>query len=167
MTPNLIRRAAELSPCGTYRYTLTREWAPAARPRMLFVMLNPSTADHEQDDPTIRRCMGFARREGCGSLEVVNCFAYRSPRPFDLYAAGVFGADIVGPENRRHVRLAVMRADIVVCAWGAHGVHLSPVPVLVAEADRWCLGVTKSGAPKHPLYLRADAPLIRWPVEIP
>lgn len=78
--------AAGLSPCGLYRFWLTRCWAPA-KPCALFIMLNPSTADHEQDDATIRKCIGFARRWGMGSIRVANLFAYRATKPDDLKRA--------------------------------------------------------------------------------
>lgn len=150
-----------MSDCGLYRYALTRTWADG--PWALFVMLNPSTADAMQDDPTIRRCVAFAKREGCGSLEVVNCYAWRATDPTALREQP--GRDIVGPQNRQAVRAGVARASLVICAWGAHPVGSSPVPTIVAEADRWCLGVTKDGSPRHPLYVRGDAPLVRWPAD--
>jgi len=154
-------KAALLSACGRYRYSLTRSWSGG--PCMLFVMFNPSTADALRDDPTIRRCVSFAMRENYGSMEVVNCFAFRSPTPDALRMQTI---DTVGPDNRATVRAACQRAGIVVCAWGAHPVGTSPVPTIVAEAERWCLGVTRDGSPRHPLYVRGDAPLIRWPTEV-
>ena len=154
-------RTAAFSDCGLYRYSLTRRWADG--PRALFVMLNPSTADATADDPTIRRCISFARREGCGAIEVVNCYALRSTSPAALRMSAI---DIVGPHNRQAVEAALQYAARVICAWGAHPVESSPVPALLAEADRWCLGVTADGSPRHPLYVRADAPLLRWPVEV-
>jgi hypothetical protein len=132
---------------------------------MLFVMLNPSTADALVDDPTIRRCIGFAQREGMGALEVVNVFAFKATDPKAMFGAG---RDIVGPDNREHARWAVAQASRVVVAWGAHPVGSSPIPAVIAHANRWCLGVTKDGSPRHPLYVRADQPLIPWPApEVP
>src|SRR5262249_14212908 len=90
-----VRRAAVISDCGRYRYSLTRRWGDAAEPRALFVMLNPSTADAEQDDPTIRRCIGFAKAWGMGSLEVVNLYALRATDPAALLSA----PDPIGPKN--------------------------------------------------------------------
>lgn len=161
-----LDKSAILSPCGTYRYSLTRRWSSGNRVA-LFVMFNPSTADADTDDPTIRRCVAFARREGCDALEVVNCFAIRSPDPVLVRKWASQWIDIVGPGNREHVRRAVLRASLVVCAWGSHAVNTSPVPTIVAEADRWCLGTTKDGSPRHPLYVRADEPLTPWPRSVP
>lgn len=160
-----IRRDAVLSACGTYRYSLTREWSGG--PRMLFVMLNPSTADASVDDPTIRRCISFARREGMGAIDVVNVFAFRTTSPKVLFSAG---CNIVGPDNQEHVRRALARASRVVVAWGAHPVSASPIPAVIAGANqwRWCLGTTRDGSPRHPLYVRDDQPLVLWPVsEVP
>ncbi|MEC9374624.1 MAG: DUF1643 domain-containing protein, partial [Planctomycetota bacterium] len=117
-----MRRTALFDPTGRYRYRLTRRFpdAPADGPAACFVMLNPSTADAERDDPTIRRCIGFARGWGCATLDVVNLFAFRATRPADLRAA----EDPVGPCNQRHVRAAIRRADMVIFAWGDHGALL-------------------------------------------
>jgi hypothetical protein len=105
---------ADLSPCGTYRYLLGRRVGEGDR-TALFMMLNPSTADATEDDPTIRRCTGFARREGCGVLEVVNLFAYRATDPAELRTA----PDPVGPANDHHIKAALGRVALVVVAWGA------------------------------------------------
>lgn len=153
-------KSAVISDCGTYRYRLSRSWA--AGPRMLFVMLNPSTADASIDDPTIRRCIGFAKRQGCGFLQVVNLFAYRATDPDALLNCPV---DPVGPENYRHIKAATEEATYVVAAWGAHK-SATPAAVSIlpprASLIALCLGRTKSGAPRHPLYVRGDAPLISW-----
>ena len=165
-------RSATLSPCGAYRYTLTREWDPSL-PRALFVMLNPSTADAEVDDPTIRRCIGFARRDGFGSIEVVNLFAFRATDPRELWRAGMGWVSIVGPDNDRHVSEAVKRAVQHVAAWGAdppgarsRGLHhwraLWTSDITRRAGGLHCLGVTKDGRPRHPLYVRGDASLIPW-----
>lgn len=148
---------AVISRCGLYRYHLTRKWGRG--PYALLIMLNPSTADAMQDDPTIRRCISFAKREGCGALVVVNLFAFRSPSPADMKAAD----DPVGPENDRYIRSAVAGAKgPIIAAWGAHGSYRGrdkAVRALV-DAPMVCLGLTKAGAPRHPLYVRGDAPLI-------
>lgn len=149
---------AIISACGLYRYRLSRYWSTGKT--AVFVMLNPSTADATQDDPTIRRCIGFARREGCGGLVVVNLFAFRATSPDDMKAA----ADPVGPENDAHIRAVTSAADgPVIAAWGAHGSHggrAAHVRGLIG-APLWCLSKTKAGAPGHPLYIKGDAPLIR------
>lgn len=96
---------------GPYRYTLTRVWEEE-RPRVCFVMLNPSTADASQEDPTIRRCLSFARSWGYGSLEVVNLFAWRATKPTDIFSA----PSPVGEENDHHLALAFARAERIIAA---------------------------------------------------
>lgn len=133
--------------------------------RCVFVMLNPSTADGNEDDPTIRRCVNFAKQWGFDRLEVVNLFAYRATDPKQMLAVSP-DIDPVGFENQAAVREALDHAGLIVCAWGAHGGHLGQDETMLGwiEADNWCdapvvaLGLTKDGHPRHPLYLRADAP---------
>lgn len=155
-----VLAGAVLSPCGTYRYTLDRVW-DASRPTALFIMLNPSTADASEGDPTIRRCRSFATREGCGALTVVNLFALRSTDPGTLSTH----PDPVGPQNDMHIALAIDRQPaVVIAAWGAHPFArhrmVQVADVLAAHGGRLeCLGKTKGGDPRHPLYVRGDAPL--------
>ena len=151
--------SATISACGTYRYTLDRWWGNDGV-SAVFVMLNPSTADADQDDPTIRRCLGFARAWQCDYLTVVNLFALRSTDPAALLAH----PDPIGPENDDAIMKAVACADYVVAAWGVHGsIRGRGVAVrqLILKPLR-CLGLTKSGHPRHPLYVRADQPLIDY-----
>jgi hypothetical protein len=125
-------------------------------------MLNPSTADATQDDPTIRRCRGFAESWGHAGVTVANLYAYRATKPNDLW----YTTDPIGPENDDHLyRLMKMYVDVV-CAWGTNA---KPERVAAfVELSRkagvrlWCLGTTKSGAPRHPLYVKADQPLVEW-----
>ncbi|HEY8214268.1 MAG TPA: DUF1643 domain-containing protein [Methylocystis sp.] len=160
-----MERAAEISKCGAYRYRLTRRWGDA--PPLPFVMLNPSNANAIDDDPTIRRCIGFARREGWGGLIVANLYALRSPSPEALWSAG----DPIGPKNRRTlVSLAAQAFDQsapIVCAWGALARQDQIDEAIrmfeAAGARLACLGRTRNGAPRHPLYVRADQPLERFP----
>lgn len=164
---------ANISDCGTYRYVLWREIPGGPRTRRcLFVMLNPSTADAAQDDPTIRRCIGFAKREGCSAITVVNLFAYRATDPRELVAARARGIDIVGPRNREMVEMQLgfyhernpHRLGPIVAAWGANRPGISSdIANLVAAAGAVCLGMNKDGSPKHPLYVRADQSLLSWP----
>ena len=146
--------SAQISPCGLYRYTLTRSWGDALP--LTFVMLNPSTADAAIDDPTIRRCIAFARRDGFGGIRVLNLFAYRSPYPSELVRV----ADPVGPDNDRHLATA---CGTIVAAWGAverYGEkRIRTVAQLLSGKDVRCLGTTKSGQPRHPLYVKGDSPL--------
>ena len=154
-----LDQSAVLSPCGLYRYSLTRRWSHGDK-SALFVMLNPSTADADVDDPTIRRCVAFAKHGGCAALEVVNCFAIRSPDPVIVRKWASQGIDIVGPDNEHHVQGALFRIPLVIAAWGAHDVSRSPIPGRLVRT--MCLGTTKNGSPRHPLFVRADAPLVRW-----
>jgi len=158
---------ADLSRCGRYRYALGRRWGAGAE--ALFVLLNPSTADAAADDPTLRRCMGFARREGCGASRTVNLFAWRATAPRDLATAESAGEDIVGHRNARALGAALAECDgPVVVGWGAHATAVPRAVALARTAavqgrTLLCLGVTKAGQPRHPLYLRADAVLRPWP----
>ena len=136
---------------GRYRYRLGRRWADGG-PAIAFVMLNPSTADAERDDPTIRRCAGFARAWGFAGMEVVNLFALRATDPARLRRA----RDPVGPGNDRHIAAAAGGADVVLLAWGNCGALRGrdrQVVALLAGLRPACLGVTQSGQPRHPLYL--------------
>ena len=157
---------------GLFRFSLWRQWGPGRQ--MTFVMLNPSTADGLLDDPTLRRCIRFAKREGCDSVEVVNLYPFRTHKPKYLLQAEADGIDISGGAlGRRPVQRAVDRVashgDVLVAAWGAHPIAKTggnrAVVTLAASRGTpvWCFGVTKDGSPKHPLYLPADSPLIAWP----
>jgi hypothetical protein len=154
--------SARFSECGRFRYLLTREFGGEST--CLFVMLNPSTADAERDDPTIRRCVGFARREGFGRLEVVNLFAFRSTSPSVLFAA----SDPVGGNNDREVSSALERADLVVVAWGNNADfdtgRVEAVRGLIERSGvpMKCFGLTAKGQPRHPLYVRANAELVEF-----
>jgi hypothetical protein len=153
-----IHKDAYLSACGLYRYWLSRRWNDG--PLLPFVMFNPSTADASVDDPTIRRCMGFARREDYAGIWVINLHAFRATSPVDLRRA----LDPFGPEN---ADICIKTFDDardagvpIICAWGAlvadFGVEK---PFLESSARRrarlLCLGKTKSGKPRHPLYVPA------------
>lgn len=155
MTTQLWTHAdAVLSDCGQYRYVLSRAW-DLTKDQLCFCMLNPSTADALQDDPTIRRCLGFAHQWGYGSLVVVNLFAFRATSPTDLQHA----SHPVGPVNDKAILEAVEYADTVIAAWGVHGQYLNrdaAVMELLRDHDVYYLGCTQDGSPKHPLYLRRD-----------
>lgn len=162
---NLLRKTADISECGAYRYRLTRHWNDSAA-AMPFVMLNPSTANADVDDPTIRRCMSFARRECAGGIIVVNLWALRATDPMKI-ELHPFPA---GPHNVGALdEVAALSATTgvpIVCAWGAN----SPIRGLGAArrflnqgAHLCCLGKTKAGHPRHPLYVRGDQPLEAFP----
>jgi hypothetical protein len=147
---------AEFSDCGTYRYALWRTWN-AIQPGVLFVGLNPSTADATTDDPTIRRCIGFAKRWGYGGITMANVFAYRATDPREMTVLAEKRA--IGPENDAHLASLAESASFVVAAWGAHlrGRAEREAEVLrLLGDDVWCLGRTVDGHPRHPLYIRGD-----------
>lgn len=149
-----LESSAVLSPCARYRYLLRRQLRPVGTEVCLFVMVNPSTADAAVDDPTIRRCAGFARAWGFDWLHVVNLFAWRATDPRALRAAH----DPVGPENDAYLQAEVAQADMVVCAWGRHGDYLGrrqAVREALARRQVHVLGQNADGSPKHPLYMPA------------
>lgn len=157
-------KEASISSCGTWRYRLTRYWGPGLM--LPFVMLNPSTADAEIDDPTIRRCMSFARREGMGGIVVANLYALRATYPKSL----ALHPDPDGPGNLMHLETIALEAASdgvpIVCAWGAHrGDQGKYVADLLRRQGALlaCLGKTKDGHPRHPLYVRADQALEAFP----
>lgn len=151
-----MHKDAIISECGHYRYLLQRSW-DAQRQAVCFIMLNPSTADAEQDDPTIRRCLGFAKSWGFGQLEVVNLFAVRATDPAVLKKAG----DLVGSDNDEQILNSARVCSLVVCAWGNHGkTRGRSAAVLKLLKDNQitphALRVSKTGEPAHPLYLKGD-----------
>jgi len=144
---------AVYSPCEGYRYTLTRTWEPGGR-RVLFVMLNPSTATEVQNDPTVERCERRARALGYGAFRVCNIFGWRATDPRAMRAQ----ADPVGPANDAAIAESAHWADTIVCAWGTHGAHQgrgAQVESLLRATGKplWHLGLSKDGHPKHPLYI--------------
>jgi hypothetical protein len=159
-----VARSASFSADRRYRYALARAWNPDA-PRAIFVGLNPSTADEREDDPTIRRCVGYARLWRCGSMTIVNLFAFCSTDPKGLGRV----ADPIGPENAARLRSYLDGAApaIVVAAWGRipSAVRSLAQPT-IAELERRrgirVLGLNLDGSPKHPLYLAYDRPLTTW-----
>ncbi len=162
---------AETSPCGLYRYRLTRTW-DAAAPAVVFVMLNPSTADSKDDDPTIRRCMSLVRQWGYARLDVVNLFAFRATNPkelFDDYYKHQRPDDIVGPENDKYIVETAIHCSRVIAAWGVHGGQSPRAREVLELLDGYlirCLGTTKDGFPRHPLYIKdRTSPVPYYPEE--
>lgn len=160
-TPSATRRSALLSADRAYRYWLTRAWRDDAA-AMVVVGLNPSRADEDADDHTVRRLMGFADREGCGSLTVVNLFALRSTDPAVLARV----RDPIGPDNDTHLADALTSGALVLAAWGAGGAlrgRGGAVTAMIRDlrVRAWCLGRTATGQPRHPLYLPRTTPLQR------
>lgn len=165
-----VKKMAVISGCGTYRYRLTRCWDPRL-PELRWVMLNPSTADADIDDPTVRKCIGFGKRLGYGSIQIVNVFAVRSTDPREIMDAD----DPVGPLNGSFLADAIFPP--VIFAWGGN----VPKSIIADEAIATvkgfvtvlkevnpdavvhCLGKTKDGSPRHPLMLAYSTELQPWP----
>jgi hypothetical protein len=159
-TPHTFKHAI-LSPCERYRYSLIRDWSGGGgRGQVCFVGLNPSTADADQDDPTIRRCVGFAKSWGFDSLRMVNLFAFRSTKPGVLASV----RDPVGPDNDQHLRLAEQMCGLVVAAWGASvgGLLDRDTEVVRMFQSMSVLRLTKHNHPSHPLYLPANLTPTLW-----
>jgi hypothetical protein len=144
---------ARFSDDRIYRYELSRDVAPLDGDGILVVIgLNPSTADELRDDPTIRRCIGFARRWGFARLEMLNLYGYRATDPREL----VGHRDPIGPDNDIAIDRVVQCADMVLVAWGARADPTRADAVAARLTDPFCLGLTVCGEPRHPLYVRAD-----------
>jgi hypothetical protein len=168
---------AVISPCGLYRYTLSRSFAGQLevekKPRMaLWVMLNSSRADADKNDPTIRRCAWFSERDGFDGFYAGNLYAFRSPNPDDLRDSMEAGIDPIGPDNDEHLRTMASWSDAIICAWGAHPMATEKrvrdvVEILRGYRELQCLGLTASGAPRHPLYVKGDAPLTLFKARSP
>lgn len=159
--PAAAKREAVISECGKYRYLLLRTWDHTL-PRCLYVMLNPSTADADIDDPTIRSCIRLAKEKGFGGLAVVNLYAWRATDPKNLPAKQ---SEAMGSSNLRAIETAVSQCTTVICAWGAHPYAARNVAgaldiIRLYQHTPYCFGVTQSGAPKHPLYIKSGTPLI-------
>lgn len=160
-----MKGSAHISPCEVYRYNLVRVWDESL-PRLCFVLLNPSTADAQLDDATLRRGISFAKAWGYGSVEFVNLYAFRATDP-DVLRCAAETMDIIGPENDAWITEAAKRAKTVVLAWGANKVLPVRPGVVIALLKScghklWCLGKTQMGYPKHPLRLAKTTPLESW-----
>lgn len=170
--PDGGEQGALLSEDGEYRYRLWRTLTDPDQATfgddeyrtLAFVLLNPSTADATTDDNTLRRCVGFAERWGYDVVELANLFAYRTSEPNELETVD----DPFGPENWHHLSEACRGADRVVVGWGAYDIAstlgLSYVARVIhlTGGEVYCLGETKEGHPRHPLYIPADRDPERW-----
>ena len=145
-------KAADFSPCRDYRYTLWRWW-DQEKPYVMFIGLNPSTADEIEDDPTIRRCINFAKSWGYGGFCMTNLFALRATDPKNMINHSV----PIGQSNDMWITDIASDAGIISAAWGTNGNHLNRDKDVLELLDKmYCLGKTKDGFPKHPLYIKAD-----------
>jgi hypothetical protein len=160
-SPDGLDTGAIFSPCRTWRYLLWRRW-DREKPICAFIGLNPSTADETKDDPTVRRCVNYAKAWGYGALWMLNAYAFRATDPRVMKAAN--GA--IGPQTDAYLREAAVSAGLVVAAWGTHcaGSRQDEIRTMFAGMGKplYLLGQTKGGHPRHPLYLRADLQPVRW-----
>ena len=154
----LVNKNATFSDCRKYRYALSRTWN-GKKKTILFIGLNPSTADEKIDDPTIRRCINYAQNWGYGSLLMVNLFAYRATMPSELKNV----KNPIGNDNDLHIIELSKKADIAVAAWGNEGTLLNrDKEVKKILPNLMCLKINKSGQPSHPLYQKKDLKLIKY-----
>ena len=154
----LVNKNATFSDCRKYRYGLSRTWN-GKKKTILFIGLNPSTADEKIDDPTIRRCINYAQNWGYGSLLMVNLFAYRTTIPSELKNV----KNPIGNDNDLHIIELSKKADIAVAAWGNEGTLLNrDKEVKKILPNLMCLKINKSGQPAHPLYQKKDLKLIKY-----
>ncbi len=153
-----IKKSAVFSPCRKYRYSLTRSWN-SAEGYVLFIGLNPSIADEIIDDPTLIRCINFAKDWGYGGLIMVNLFAYMSTHPKDLKKAKL----PIGKNNNKHILKNHQKSQLTIAAWGNDGHFLKrDKEVLEIINNPMCLNINKSGQPAHPLYQKKDQELINF-----
>ena len=149
---------ATISSDGLYRYELGREWSNDVP--LVWCMLNPSTADENVDDPTIRRCISFAKTWGYGGIYVVNLMVFRATYPKQCLEA-IYP---IGPANRLYLQTAAQIGHKVMCAWGTK----APPEIVrqgleaMSAAELFCLGTTKDGHPRHPLYVKGNQPPEGW-----
>ena len=155
---SFINKTANFSSCRKYRYSLSRIWDKKKK-CVLFIGLNPSTADEEADDPTVRRCFNYAKKWGYGGFIMVNLFAYRTTFPSNLKKVKY----PVGKDNDKYIMTLSKKADITVAAWGNNGILYSrDKKILSLLPNLMCLKVNKSGQPAHPLYLKKDLKLTKF-----
>lgn len=160
-----VIKTATIDETGQYRYQLGRCWVHSHPLLLVVVMLNPSTADADQDDRTVKRCVEFAKSWGYGAIRVVNLFALRATDPRELKEH----PDPVGPDNDRYLRRATT-GEQVLCAWGNHGslfgraLQVLEMMKTQSTSEFWRFAVTSKGMPKHPLYVRKDTVPEIWQI---
>lgn len=158
------RKSAQLSEDGVYRYSLERWWDDARPDSLAVIGLNPSTADANVDDPTIRRCVDFADQLGFGGLVMLNVYAFRATDPKVML--GATARDTIGPDNDRILMSYLAAMPWAVCAWTDHVSIARRDDLLAMFTGVGCeprvFGLTKNGAPRHPLYLPRGAVPVRW-----
>lgn len=159
-----MHKGAILSSCKKHRLQLWREW-DFNLPKVLFIMLNPSTADHEQDDPTLRRCIDFAKQWGYGGLYIGNLYSLRAADPKTLVKVSKFNHR----DNHKHIVSIAQQCQLVVCAWGNYPIIKklgTPLNILKQLNQKLhCIDLSKTGTPKHPLYLKKSLTPIPFVLE--
>jgi len=156
----MYNKGAVLSKNRLYRYVLWREW-DVKKESCVFIALNPSTADENEDDPTLRRCVKFAKDWGFGKCIIVNLFAYRATNPNELKNQD----KPIGYKNNHHIKTQAANAGMVVTAWGNHGSFLKrdeKVKKLLRSIPLKCFKLTAKGQPAHPLYQPKEISLIDY-----
>ena len=147
-----LKSGAIFSSCRKYRYALWRNW-DETKPCVMIIGLNPSTADEKENDPTIVRCINFAKSWGYGGVCMANLFAFRATLPIEMMAS----KDPIGKENDVWLYKLANEAAIIVAAWGNDGSYLNRSEEIMAKLlNLYCIKMNKSGEPAHPLYLKAD-----------
>lgn len=160
----IVRKSAIISKDKKYRYQLMRHWDKSNWCRLVFLMVNPSTADYKNDDPTIKSCCRIANYHGYGGILVINLFAWRSRHVEDLYKV----PDPVGPENDFWINRTIETTDRVLCAWGGNapvereGRVMTNIGKIPRDIEWLCLGENKNGTPKHPLFCKAPSKLLPY-----
>lgn len=145
----LCQSGAKLSECRTYRYALWRQWDDSI-PSILFVGLNPSKADEKDDDPTLLKCIQYARKWGYGGVYMGNLFSFRATQPRDLFKAD----DPIGEENDSWLDYLNNKSKVTVAAWGNHGQFMDRSMKIKPKLNNLhYLKMNATGEPAHPLYL--------------
>lgn len=151
-----MKKNADISECEKYRYSLERVW-DQDKPLIGFIGLNPSTADGTDDDSTIRKCIEFAKLWGAGGIYVTNLFAYRATMPSDMLEQ----VEPIGPKNDSYLIQLPSKVPKIVACWGNDGAHNNRANQVkqLLKTELMCLGINKTGEPKHPLYLKGTTEL--------
>ena len=155
-----MAQGAIISACSKYRYSLWRIWNTNIG-YVIFIGLNPSTADAREDDPTIRRCIGFAKNWGFGGIYMLNLFAFRATSPKELKKAD----NPIGPRNNKFLIGHIKHNGLNIACWGVQGSFMNREKTVIGLLGRnnlSCLGLTQTGHPKHPLYLKKDTKVIGY-----
>ncbi|MAM05239.1 MAG: hypothetical protein CMD06_04690 [Flavobacteriales bacterium] len=150
-----MKKKALFSKDQKYRYLLERTWNNSKK-KLLFIMLNPSSADSKKDDPTIRRLISFSKKWGYGGFKVCNLYSYVTSSPSTLYSS----SNILGYKNKSYIKKQIKNSDCIVYAWG--NTEAEPHWLKKIVKTSYCIGINKNGTPKHPLYINSNAKLLNY-----